>query len=77
MSREVDSVRPAVIDESLRSRLHPYLRFRHLFRHGYGFSLEWPKLLPLLEEMERLSAEARRQLDGFVATIEALSSRLE
>lgn len=77
MSRDVDDVRPAVVDESLRSRLHPYLRFRHLFRHGYGFSLEWSKLAPLLEGMQELSAEVRRQLDGFIATIQGLSRRLE
>lgn len=77
MSRDVDDVRPAVVDESLRSSLHPYLRFRDLFRRGYGFSLEWSKLAPLLEGMQELSAEVRRQFDGFIAAIQGLSRRLE
>lgn len=77
MSRGVEGLRPAVTDEPLRDRLHEYLRFRHLFRHGYGFSLEWPKLVPLLEGMQELAPELRRQLDAFVATIETLSSRLD
>jgi AcrR family transcriptional regulator len=77
MSREVESVRPAVVDEAVRTRLHEYLRFRHLFRHGYGFALEWPRLVPLLEGMQGLAPDLRRQLDAFVAAVEALARRLE
>jgi hypothetical protein len=77
MSRPLDAVRPAVIDESMRSRLHPYLRFRHLFRHGYGFSLEWVKLVPLMEGMAEMAAELRQQITTFTAAVQALAERLE
>jgi hypothetical protein len=77
MSREVEGVRPAVIGEALRARLHEYLRFRHLFRHGYGFSLEWSRLVPILEGTRELGPELRREFDSFVATIETLAGKIE
>jgi len=77
MSRPVEEDRPAVTDNALRDRLQQYLRFRHLFRHGYGFSLDWAKLVPLLEEMGDLGPELRRQLDGFIEAIEELSAELD
>jgi hypothetical protein len=77
MSRPVKGVRPAVIDESLRKRLHEYLRFRHLFRHGYGFALEWPRLVPLLSAVQEIAPGLRRQLETFLAAVEALAERLD
>jgi ribonuclease HepT-like protein len=77
MSRQVEGVRPAAIDEALRGRLQEYLRFRHLFRHGYVFALEWDRLVPLLHGMRELSAELRRQFDTFIATMEELAERIE
>lgn len=77
MSRDVEGVRPAAIDEALRGRLQVYLRFRHLFRHGYGFALEWSRLVPLMAGMQELTPELRRQLDAFAAALAALADRLE
>lgn len=76
MGRAVDGVRPAVIDESLGHRLHEYLRFRHLFRHGYGFALEWSQLASLLEGQQALAPELRRQLGALAGTVEGLADRL-
>jgi hypothetical protein len=44
MTRELPEIRPAVLDNAMRARLDEYLRFRHLFRQGYGFALEWSKI---------------------------------
>ena len=76
MARAVGGVRPAVIDEVLRGNLHEYLRFRHLYRHGYGYALEWGKLVPLLEGMQTVAPELRRQFDSFVALVEGLADGL-
>lgn len=76
-SRAVEGVRPAVIDDLLCGRLQEYLRFRHLFRHGYGFALQWARLVPLLEGMRDLAPELRRQLDAFVKVVEGLADRLD
>ena len=77
MGRPVEGVRPAVIDEPLRASLHEYLRFRHLFRHGYGFALEWTRLVPLLQGMRALAPELVHQLEAFITTVAALADRLD
>ncbi len=77
MARGVEGVRPAVIDESLREVLHEYLRVRHLFRHGYGFALDWARLVPLLEQMQSVAADLCAQLDDFIVTVGAISDRLD
>lgn len=77
MARGVDGVRPAIINDGLRETLHEYLRFRHLFRHGYGFAMVWTHLAPLLAQMQSVAPDLCAQLDDFVATVMALSDRLD
>lgn len=69
MESDVEGVRPAVVDHGLALRLSEYLRFRHLFRHGYGYELQWTKLRPLVEGLEETLAQFREQLDRFLATL--------
>jgi hypothetical protein len=76
MTRPVEGARPAVLGVLLRDRLQEYLHFRHVYRHGYGFALSWPRLVPLLAGMSDLAPELRRQLDAFTGTLRALADRL-
>lgn len=69
MAHEQPGVRPAVLDEDLWLRLQDYLEFRHFFRHAYGYSLEWPRLAPLVEGMERTLADLERRLAAFLAAL--------
>jgi len=62
-------VRPAVIDRALATRLLDYLRFRHLFRHTYGFDLEWEKCQPLAEGMAETLEALRAQLMAFLGNL--------
>lgn len=39
--------RPAVLTETLHDVLFDYMSFRHVFRHSYGFFLDWTRLQPL------------------------------
>ncbi len=66
MESGVEGVRPAVIDHPLALRLMDYLRFRHLFRHTYGYELEWGKLSPLVEGLEETFTLLRQQVEGFL-----------
>jgi len=43
MTTDIATVRPAVLQRETARRLEEYLRFRHLFRHAYGFDLEWER----------------------------------
>ncbi|MHB0878373.1 MAG: ribonuclease toxin HepT-like protein [Anaerolineae bacterium] len=63
MTVGIEGVRPAVIGADLAERLREYLRFRHLARGIYGFSLDWERirrlLQPLPELLEALAADVR------------------
>ncbi len=77
MSRPIEGSRPAVLEQALYEDLQEYLQFRHLFRHGYGYALAWPRLRPLLAKMQELAPALRRQLNAFIAALKALAERLE
>ncbi|MGB9777646.1 MAG: nucleotidyltransferase family protein [Anaerolineae bacterium] len=57
--------RPAVVDAALRSRLEEYLRFRHFFRHAYGYTLEWDQLRWLAESLGETFGWLREQIRAF------------
>lgn len=65
MAVEIEGVRPPVIDSSLKERLGEYLRFRHLFRHIYGFELNWKRCEPLIRELPEIATELSDDLDEF------------
>lgn len=67
--------RPALIDAPLRDRLEEYLRFRHFFRHAYGYTLEWARLRWLAESLEETLERLRGQVRAFLASLREGSSR--
>lgn len=71
MEREIEGKRPAVIDHDLALRLHRYLRFRHLFRHTYGYELVWEELRPLVEGLPEVFNALRTQLESFLAKLKS------
>jgi hypothetical protein len=66
MESPIEGKRPAVLEHQLAVRLLDYLRFRHLFRHTYGYELEWDKLQALVERLETTKTSLGQQLDAFV-----------
>lgn len=68
MESGVEGIRPAVIDHELALHLLDYLRFRHLFRHTYGYELQWGKLHPLIEGLETTLIRLRQQLMRFIGS---------
>jgi hypothetical protein len=65
MTVEIQGRRPAVISEDLAQRLAEYLRFRHVFRHLYGFELRWDLCRDLLANLPLLLRELRAQFQAF------------
>jgi predicted nucleotidyltransferase len=66
MELNIEGGRPAVLDHEFAVRLHEYLRFRHLFRHTYGYELDWENLQPLVERLEMTKTELGQQLNKFI-----------
>lgn len=61
--------RPAVIDRALATALSDYLRFRHLFRHTYGFALQWDKCQGLAEGMMETLEALQTQVMAFLSSL--------
>jgi predicted nucleotidyltransferase len=69
MESEAKGIRAAVIDHELASRLVDYLRFRHLFRHSYGYELQWQKRQPRVQGLEETLELLRKQLARFTDSL--------
>mgnify|MGYP000367844249 FL=1 len=65
MAGEIEDLRPPVIDGGLKEQLAEYLRFRHLFRHIYGFELKWTRCKPLVQKLPQIHREIAYALDEF------------
>jgi predicted nucleotidyltransferase len=71
MGQPFPDVRPAVIDRALETELVDYLRFRHLFRHTYGYDLEWKRVQELSHALPDVLEALKAQLTDFVSELEA------
>jgi hypothetical protein len=58
--------RPALLSEELHETLNEYLRFRHVFRSGYSFDLDWAKMSPLALRLEETFKKLGDALDDFL-----------
>jgi predicted nucleotidyltransferase len=65
MAEEQAGKRPVVIDAPLHARLREYLRFRHFFRHAYGYTLQWNQMRWKVENMADTLTMLRAQLRVF------------
>lgn len=65
MGKPIDSVRDKLISEELIERLKEFLRFRHLFRHLYGFELKWERIKPLCDDLEKVLADLKKEIEVF------------
>ena len=66
MERPWGEKRPALLDHGLALRLHRYTRFRHLFRHTYGYELVLEELRPLAEGLPAVLADLNARLQPFL-----------
>jgi len=52
--------------------LYDYLRFRHIFRHLYGFELEWKKMSYLINSIQDTYEMVNMQLKKFISFLEKI-----
>jgi hypothetical protein len=62
--------RPAALSPAARLALRPYLDFRHVFRHGYGFDLQWDKMAGLVRGCEETWRLVQKELAEFMAALD-------
>jgi hypothetical protein len=65
MRLDLSPVRPAVIDDVSYEKLDELLRFRHLFRTGYGLKLDPRRLQLVLDKAVELKPLYRLQIERF------------
>ncbi len=58
--------RPAVISAETREKLEAYLGFRHYYRHGYSFLLEWEEMKGLVSALEDTWMRIRLDVERFL-----------
>lgn len=74
MTLDLPGIRPPVIRVETAHALEEFLRFRHLFRNLYGFELDWPRLLRLLERLPETWAAVDADLERFLAFLDAATA---
>ena len=73
MTLDLAGIRPPVLDDTLRERLDEYLRFRHVFRHIYGFQLQRERCEPLADQLGDVLDALSRQLNTFCTFLNTLA----
>ncbi|MDR1453609.1 MAG: hypothetical protein LBJ25_06530 [Candidatus Margulisbacteria bacterium] len=62
---KANAKRTMVFRADLKERLEGYLYFRHFIRHSYGSELDWDRLKPLVEEVQKVWDIVKADLDSF------------
>ena len=75
MALDLAGVRPPVISGASERSLAEYLRFRHVYRHMYGFRLDWARVRQLAAGVRPLWGGVRAEIDGFVAFLDEVVRR--
>lgn len=76
MTLDIKGVRPPVISEDMEKILTEYLRFRHVFRNIYGFSLEWRFMEGLVERLPVTLNTLKKEAEAFCIFLENISRNL-
>lgn len=61
--------RKSVISEEVKLKLVNYLGFRHFFRHSYSFFLSWEEMEKLVEPLEEIWIQLRKELSDFITNV--------
>ena len=73
MTLDLPGLRPAVIRKTTANQLKEYLDFRHVFRHAYGFTLQWEPIKGLLVRFVAAYEPFVADVQQFVRFLQAMS----
>jgi len=72
MSMEITELRPVVIQKDTEEKLLEFLKFRHLSRNNYGFSLKKEKMTHLFEAFPITLEQFSLELNSFIRWLKTL-----
>ena len=55
-----------ILSDDLKNDLKEYLGFRHVFRHSYGYELDWTRLYPLFAKLSSNWQVVKQQIQNFL-----------
>ncbi len=73
MSQPLQGVRPAVIQPATVEAMEAYRGFRHVFRHVYGFDLDWARMKPLLDNAVPMIESFTADIEQFIAFLKMMA----
>lgn len=73
MRLPMSAVRPAVLQAGTALQLDEYLRFRHIVRNVYSFSIDSQRVVQLVDGIRPLFREVTEQLEQFAQILEQWS----
>jgi len=65
MLSPIPDCRPQIINADLGEGLDEFMRFRHVFRHPYGFQLRWQLVKELIEQLPQIHQSFVEQIRAF------------
>ena len=63
---EANEKRTIIFRNEYKEELVEYLSFRHYFRHSYGYELDWNRLKPLINGVEKLWKVLEKDINKFI-----------
>lgn len=66
MGKTFENTRDEILSETLIKKLKEFLRFRHLFRHIYGFELKWERIEPLCMDVDAVLTDLKAEIKEFL-----------
>ena len=63
---EETRTRKAALQKELIEPLKEYLGFRHVFRHSYGYELDWERLKPFFSRMSDIWKKIKYNLKNYL-----------
>jgi hypothetical protein len=75
MAKSFGNVRSRVVSEGLYEKLKDYLKFRHLFRHIYGFELKWERFKSIALSMSAVLDEFKENVRKFTQSLESKKTK--
>ena len=75
MTLEIKGIRPRFLSEYAYELLNELRRFRHVFRHAYGFELEADKIKIVLKKTLALKKIYKNDIANFLAQLKSKTKR--
>ena len=61
-----------LFNEELKPKLAPFRKFRHVVHHGYGFQLEWERMLPGILIIEEIFKNFREVVNKYLKDLDRI-----